>query len=349
MISRANFLRLVGLAGAGWLCERRARGWQAGREGESQGEEWRRDIEKLMAETLVFDGTLNLGTRRGKGGQVLAPGEVKRLTGIDIINYSMRVAILERTNRLVEEHRDALMKIERARDIKAARSSGRCGLIYYVQQGFDLKGSVEPLSEWKSLGLRSLQLTYSSNDLGGGTEADDMPLSTLGKRVVKELNRLRMVVDVSHSGRRTTLDAAAESSHPITANHANSIHLTPHRRNKTDEELKAIAATGGVIGITGINRFLLSSPATPATLDDFVNHIDYVVNKVGIDHVGISSDSYMDGSHRYDVDFSEPRLCSFERWMHVARRLQERGYKREDIEKILGRNFQRVYETVLDP
>lgn len=241
------------------------------------------------------------------------------------------------------------MRIDRARDIEEARATNRYGLIYYIQQGFDLNDSVEPLAGWKEGGLRCLQLTYTDNELGGGSESDDRPLSSLGKRVIRELNRLRMVVDVSHTGRRTTLDAAEASSQPITANHANAIRLTPHRRNKTDEELKAIAATGGVVGITCINRFLLSDPKTPATLDDFVRHVDYVVEKIGIDHVGISSDSNIDGSHRYDVDYSDPLLCGFERWMRLTRRLSDRGYKREHIQKILGLNFKRVYETVLDP
>jgi membrane dipeptidase len=343
MLTRFQFLQILGLAALGRFPEGSSQA--SGESSRAQKDE----IADLISESLVFDGVVNLGTRRGRGAQPLKPGEIKQLTGINLGNHSVSPAGFARLNSLCELHRQSLMKIERAREIEEARTGRRYGLIYYIQQGFDLKGSVEPLGAWKREGLRCLQLTYTSNELGGGTEDDELPLSAFGKRVVGELNRLRIVVDVSHTGRRTTLDAAEASSHPITANHANAIWLTPHRRNKTDEELKAIAATGGVVGITGINRFLLSSPSAPATLDDFVNHVEYMVEKIGIDHVGISSDSNMDGSHRYDVDYSEPLLCSFQRWIYVARRLRDRGYKREHLQKILGLNFKRVYERVLDP
>jgi len=344
MMTRANFLHLLSLSLFKQFPEgvARVRTWEL-------SELKKDEVTDLISESLVFDGVVNLGTRRGKGPQPLGLGEIKRLTGINLGNHSVRLSSIEGLNRLCEIHRQSLMRINKAQDIEAARATNRYGLIYYIQQGFDLKGSVEPLAAWKGEGLRCLQLTYTDNELGGGSESDDRPLSSFGKRVVSELNRLRMVVDVSHSGRRTTLDAAEASVHPVTANHANAIRLTSHRRNKTDEELKAIAATGGVVGITGINRFLLGDSKTPATLDDFVNHVDYVVEKIGVDHVGISSDSNIDGSQRYDVDYSDPLLCSFERWKRLARRLSDRGYRREHLQKILGLNFKRVYETVLDP
>src|SRR4029079_11998228 len=105
--------------------------------------------------------------------------------------------------------------------------SNRYGVVFYFQGDFELKGSVEPLAVWKAQGLRVLQLTNDDNELGGGTKGDSRPLTAFGKRVVSELNRLGMIVDVSHSGRLTTLDAAPASSKPITANHANVEALTP--------------------------------------------------------------------------------------------------------------------------
>ncbi|MBX3278844.1 MAG: membrane dipeptidase [Acidobacteria bacterium] len=344
MPTRANFLRLLGLGIAG--------GFLGGRGTDicgSVGEGRTDEVEDIFSTSVIFDGVVNLGTERGKGVQPLGKGEIKKLTGLDLGNFNLRVSSMAGVNRMCGEHAESLMKIERARDIAEALKTGRYGLLYYTQQGFDLRGSVERLSEWKDEGLRSLQLTYNDNELGGGAGSDDRGLSALGKRVVAEMNRLRMVVDVSHSGRRTTLDAAAASASPITANHANALALTDHRRNKTDEELKAIAATGGVVGVTNINRFFLRDPRRPGTIDDFVSHVEYVVEKIGIDHVGISSDSHIDGSHRYDCDYSDSLMVSFARWRHVARRLMDRGYKREHLQKILGLNFKRVYETVLDP
>ncbi|MBX3278466.1 MAG: membrane dipeptidase [Acidobacteria bacterium] len=306
-------------------------------------------IEALLAESFVMDGNVNLGMRRGRGYSPLEPGAIKRLTGLSAGNHTVRPESMDSLSRRVEANQKALLKVERASDFDLAAESGRYGVVFYMQGGFDLKGSVEPLAQWKAAGLRVLQLTMDDNALGGGTAGDDRPLTEFGKRVVRELNRLRMIVDVSHSGRRTTLDAAAASSRPITANHVNVEALTPHLRNKSDEELKAIAATGGVVAATNINRYLIRDPRRPATMDDFVSHVEYVVEKIGIDHVGISSDSYMDGSQRYDVDYSDQMMSSAGRWKHVTRKLAERGYSTSDLKKILGLNFRRVYERVLDP
>jgi membrane dipeptidase len=158
-----------------------------------------------------------------------------------------------------------------------------------------------------------------------------------------------MVVDISHCGKQTTLDVTDVSSHPVTANHANAWRLSRNSRNKSDEELKAIAATGGVVGATPINRYFLQDSSRPATIDDFVAHIDYMVEKIGIDHVGVGTDGYMDGTERYDVDFSDKYMNSPERWKHVARKLHKMGYSKVDLQKILGLNFKRIYDQVLDP
>jgi len=306
-------------------------------------------IEKFFQESLIIDGTVNLGMKRGQTSSSFIPGEIKRITGINVGGHTTRIATLKRRNQWLAERQAGMIRIDRASDIGLAQKTNRYGIIYYVQSGFDLKGSIEPLSEWKEGGIRIFQLTYGDNELGGGGKSDELPLAPFGKKVVQELNRLRMVVDVSHCGKRTTLDAAELSSYPITANHANVEALAPVSRNKSDEELRAIAKTGGVIGVTSINRFLLKEPNRPATIDDFVAHIDYIVGKIGVDHVGVGSDSYMDGTQRYEVDFSDKYINSSERWKHVALRLHERGYQQADLQKIFGLNFKRVYDSVLDP
>ena len=139
------------------------------------------------------------------------------------------------------------------------------------------------------------------------------------------------------------------SSQPVTANHACVERLTNHSRNKSDEELIAVARTGGVVGLTTINRFFIRNTERPATIDDFIAHLDHIVETIGIDHVGLSSDSQMDGDHRYEVDYSDGPLCSYARWKHVAPKLHAIGYSREDLQKVLGLNFKRVYDQILDP
>jgi membrane dipeptidase len=306
-------------------------------------------IESLIAESFVMDGNANLGMSRGKKYSPLEPGAIKQATGLTAGNHTVRVATMESLSKRIASNPQSLLRVERASDLETAWKSKRYGVVFYFQGDFDLKGSVEPLAVWKAQGLRVLQLTNDDNELGGGTRGDSRPLTAFGKRVVSELNRLGMIVDVSHSGRRTTLDAAAASSKPITANHANVEALTPHARNKSDEELKAIAGTGGMVAATNINRYFLRDPRRPGTIDDFVAHLDALVQKIGIDHVGISSDSWMDGSQLYDVDYSDRYMASAERWKHVARKLAAKGYSTADMKKILGLNFKRVYEMVLDP
>jgi len=305
-------------------------------------------IEKLFKESLIIDGTVNLGLKRGKERFSFVPGEIKRMTGINIGGHTTRVNTLESRNQWLEKRKQGMIRIDRASDIDRAQKTNRYGIIYYVQSSFDLKGSVEPLARWKEKGIRIFQLTYRDNELGGGSESDKKGLSSFGKKVVKTLNRLRMVVDVSHCGKTTTLDAAYESNYPITANHANVKSLAPVSRNKSDEEIKAIAYTGGVIGITTINRFLIRNHSKPATIDDFVAHINYLVDKVGIDHVGVGSDSYMDGTQRFEVDFTDQYINNPRRWKHVAKRLYDEGYKINDLKKIFGLNFKRIYDEVLD-
>ena len=341
MLTRSQFLQLSGLCAAQSLLFPSLQALAGGATDDA--------IDTLLEESFVMDGNVNLGMARGKSYSPLEPGALKKLTGLSAGNHSMRTESLQGMRRRVEANPTSLMLIERAADLDAALKTKRYGVAFYIQGGFDLKGSIEPLSQWKAQGLRVLQLTMENNELGGGTSGDDLGLTPLGNRVVRELNRLRMIVDVSHSGRRTTLDAAAASSHPITANHVNVEALTPHARNKSDEELKAVAATGGVVAATNINRYFIRDPRRPATIDDFVAHIDALVQRIGIDHVGISSDTYMDGSQRFDVDYSDHFMASSQRWKHVVRLLMARGYSAGDLKKVIGLNFKRVYEKVLDP
>jgi membrane dipeptidase len=344
-LSRAEFLRLMGLSSLGILLPWRF-SFPEGLSTEFSGFE-DEFIENLFRESFVFDGVGTLTKTRGGGRALTEPGAIKKLTGIDAGTHGVRTDRLAEHNSWLEQHKDAFYRIDRASDFQSTKETNKYGLLYYIQRGFDLRGSVEPLSQWKEGGLRSLQITYADNELGGGSSSNDKPLSPFGKQVVKEMNRLRMIIDISHCGKRTTLDVCRHSNQPVTANHADVERLSPHRRNKSDEELKAIAETGGVVGITLINRFILKDPSRPATIEDFVNHIDYAVELIGIDHVGIASDCYLDGTQVYEVDFSDPYLNSYDRWKHVSRRLHKRGYKKEDIQKVLGLNFKNIMSQVL--
>lgn len=347
--SRAKFLKSAGLTtlGAVFPLLWRAHG------GEAVQDPISATVERLFQSSIVIDGVVSpwVNEDRFPG----SPGEIDQLTAIDIGAFTVPVEQLRETfswkREFQQERNNAFVLIERASDIDLAWRTNRYGPILYVQKDIHLGGSVAPLLEWKRDGLRILQITYSNeNELGGGDrpESTDLPLSPLGRDVVKELNRLNMVVDVSHTGRRTTLDVVETTSQPITANHTSAAALTDHFRAKSDQELRAIAGTGGVIGVVTVGRFI-ERPGRPRSIDDFVAHVDYMVELVGIDHVGVATDGWLSGAPAYETDRVDPLLNGMDRWKHVAQRLFDMGYSATDLQKLLGLNFKRVYQYVLDP
>jgi membrane dipeptidase len=253
-----------------------------------------------------------------------------------------------------------------ADDIRAAKREGRQAAIINTQlitgPGPDLLGSL-PL--YHGLGLRILQLTYNSmNALGAGcTERTDAGLSGYGQAVVAEMNSLGMIVDLSHCGRQTTLDACAHSRRPVMITHATAEGVYPHARAKSDDELRAAAATGGVIGVNVLPAFL--SAEGPATIDQALDHIDYIAGLVGWDHVAIGTDHPMPmppsinravgeaavgGTFRTEdgIDF-ERITVGFEDYRdfpNFTRGLVHRGYDDHQIAGILGENALRVIEAV---
>ncbi|MBI1742390.1 membrane dipeptidase [Candidatus Acetothermia bacterium] len=373
-LSRAQFLRAFGLSSLAALMPTGALNYSGIDVPAVSAQD--DPIEKLFAESFVIDGVVVPDRSSSDSSIPTRPGEIKQLVGINMggtdvtgVDLASAVNLMNRWDNFIQRFGNALIKIKTASDIDTAQTTGRYGVIHYAQDpqrefSSQLKGSVQLLAQWKSAGLRILQIAYSNgNDLGGGDypETNDQPLTPLGKQVIQELNRLRMVIDLSHTGKRTTLDVVELTSQLVTANHTSAERVNicscperafsgrPHPRSKSDEELKAIAKTGGVIGVTIIGRFIERAPM-PRSIDDFVAHVDYIVQLVGIDHVGFSSDASLDGSIKYpQLDYVDQYLNSPQRWKHVVRRLSEKGYKREDLQKLMGLNFKRVYQQVLDP
>lgn len=250
--------------------------------------------------------------------------------------------------------------VGRAADLVRAKRDGRCAVIMGLQNA-DQFQRVEDVRYFYDIGLRCAQLTYNSqNRIGSGsTDRVDGGVSDFGQSIIKAMNEVGMLVDVSHSGDRTTLDAVALSPKPIAFTHSNCRALVPgHPRAKTDEAIKALAAKGGVMGITGVRNFV--SRTDPVTIANYVDHIDHVRKLVGIEHVGIGSDSDLNGyddtppeynkrlrgsykdsyafREKIDVDgFDHPR-----RIYDLTEELIRRRYSDDDIRLVLGGNFQRL-------
>lgn len=261
---------------------------------------------------------------------------------------------------------DWLTKARSAKDIRAAKQNGWKAGIVSAQETIGLGKNLSLLDALYDFGLRMLQLTYNTQDyVGSGcAEPSDGGLSKFGIELVGRLNALGILVDTSHCGKRTTLDACRHSTQPVVASHTGAEAIYPHMRCKSDEELRAIAETGGVIGVFAMPWFIHSNPDA-TTFHHVLDHIDYVVGRVGVDHVGIGTDwpmSDVTWSLIYFKEHIAPRLgfekgsgpstetvLGFERYSrfnNFTRGLVARGYSDADIQKIIGGNWLRVFEAV---
>ncbi|WP_240700119.1 dipeptidase [Sphingomonas gei] len=249
--------------------------------------------------------------------------------------------------------------VDKFADILRAKKNGRVAVIMGLQNADHFLRPADVKSFYE-IGQRCAQLTYNSqNRIGSGsTDRVDGGVSDFGAEIIKAMNDVGMLVDVSHSGDRTTLDAIAISTKPIAITHSNCRALIEHPRVKTDEAIKALAAKGGVMGITGVRNFV--SKTDPTTIVNYADHIDHVVKLVGIDHVGIGTDSdlygYDDTSpemnkmlrgaykdsyafrEKIDVDGFDHPLKMFD----LADELIRRKYSDANIRAVLGGNFQRL-------
>jgi membrane dipeptidase len=177
------------------------------------------------------------------------------------------------------------------------------------------------------------------NDLGDGVDSvKEAGLTSFGREVVKEMNRLGMIVDVSHLNEKGIWDVVELSEKPIIASHSNAKTLCSHRRNLTDKQIKAIAQKGGVIGINFAPQFLRDEGQ--ATLEDVLNHIDYICELVGEDYIGFGSD--------FDGISSTPEgLKDISYFPAILEGLRKRGYTQEQIDKISHRNFENLIKKIL--
>ena len=176
-----------------------------------------------------------------------------------------------------------------AADLDLAKKDRKIAVIMGVQNAEHFREPAD-VKRFYQLGQRCAQLTYNSQNLlgSGSTDRVDGGVSDFGEAIIKAMNEVGMLVDVSHCGDRTTLDAIELSPKPIAITHSNCRALNNHPRLKTDEAITKLAAKGGVIGITGVRMFVKDKE--PTTLENIVDHIDHVVKLVGVEHVGIGMD-----------------------------------------------------------
>src|SRR6185369_5505896 len=181
-----------------------------------------------------------------------------------------------------------------AADLDRAKKERKIAVIMGVQNAEHFRQPSD-VKAFYQLGQRCAQLTYNSQNLlgSGSTDRVDGGVSDYGVEIIKAMNEVGMLIDVSHCGDRTTLDAIELSPKPIAFTHSNCRALNNHPRLKTDEAIQKLAAKGGVMGITGVRMFVRGTE--PTTIEHLVDHIDHVVKLVGIEYVGIGTDSDLNG------------------------------------------------------
>jgi membrane dipeptidase len=312
--------------------------------------------------------------------RVLAEAHASGLTAVNITlgyvsgpddPFEASVRDIAATDALVRQHDRDVIKILTAADIRRAKAEKKVGLIYGFQNGAMMGNDAKRVDIFADLGVRVFQLTYNpANQLGDGSMApQNRGLTPFGREVVARLNARHVMVDLSHSGEQTCLDAARASTAPISINHTGCRAVANLPRNKTDAELKLVAEKGGFIGIYFMPFLNVSGHAHA---EDVVAHIDHAVNVCGEDHVGIGTDgsvTQIDDLNIYRAALAKeiaqrtaagisaagerPDTYPFvvdlrgpQQFQKLAQLLAAKGYSSARIEKILGTNFLRYAQTI---
>ena len=279
-------------------------------------------------------------------------------------NFSQTIDNLTIWNDHFERNSDIICNIKKYEDIDKAKADGKVGIILGWQNTSAIENDIKKLQIFYDLGIRIAQLTYNTQNLVGSGcwESNDGGLSDFGKEVVLEMNRLGMIIDLSHVGPKTSSDAIKVSNSPVTYTHCCPT-LKKHPRNKTDEQLKEIANKGGMIGFASYTPFL--PKGSESNIDDCINGMDYLINIVGEDQVGIGTDWVQDhdisffqylqkdkGTGRYvtppyksvpPMPYGISKLSQFQNFVPAMERA---GWSNNKIEKIIGLNWYLFFKEI---
>ncbi len=260
----------------------------------------------------------------------------------------------------IESCPDDIALVTSYADIERARSSGKVSILLAFEGAEPLGHDLSALRLFHAVGLRMLSLTWSRrNAFGDGAWENESRggLTRLGRRAVAELDRLGIIVDVSHASDQTVRDILSVARGPVVASHSNARAKWEHARNMPDDLLEAVAGTGGVIGVTAVPSFISDQPAT---IGAWVDHLQYVVDLIGIEHVGIGADfiqhvEKIGGTLEiagWGPDWG-PRLPPFDGMLspedlpNLTEELCRRGFSEPELQKIYHENYFRVFQQVL--
>jgi membrane dipeptidase len=268
----------------------------------------------------------------------------------------------------IDTHPETLARVRRVSDIGDAKRSGTTGLIYGLQDGVSFEDDLDRLSALQQIGIRIIQPTYNRRNLlgDGCMEPGDAGLSRTGFKAIERMNELGILIDLSHCGRRTAADAISASRRPVSFTHTGTYTLAEHPRHRTDEEMKAVAKTGGVTGIF-IMPYL--AKGKQPTAKDLVRHLEQAINVAGEDHVSLGTDGtispvtltpeYIENFRQMTRKRAEMGIAApfetetgylFANDLNTPRRFETltelmlaRGHSETRVEKILGANLLRLF------
>jgi membrane dipeptidase len=275
--------------------------------------------------------------------------------GMDFNSLEQIIRVIAGFREWIADHADRFALAGTVDDVRAARRTGKLAIAFDLEGSTMLQDDPAMVPLFRDLGVRQILLAYNrDNSLAGGCHGGGMGLTPLGRKIVRKINTVGMIMDCSHSSKRTSLDVMDVSSKPVVFSHANAQAVTDHPRNVDDEQIRACAATDGVIGVCGISQFLGSGGITMANV---VRHVDHIAQLVGSRHVGLGLDYVFDQSHSdlptgLDPDDWWPPSAIYdwqtddiippERLPDIAAALRACGYSSADIAGIMGDNFLRV-------
>jgi membrane dipeptidase len=252
------------------------------------------------------------------------------------------------------QNQDIIKIIYNSSDFYRAVEENRLGILIGVEGLSSLGENIEGLYSLYQIGVRHCSLTWNEeNFLATGIEGDiNRGLTELGKEAIKIIEDLGIILDVSHANDKTFWDIYENTNKPFIASHSNCRSLCDVRRNLTDDQIKAIGEKGGLVGINGFNKFI-HREREKQTAEYLANHIDHVVELIGIDHIAFgfdffeyleddTTDSFVEGGYRGTIGLEDISKTD-----NLIKVLRKRGYKEEDIEKISYRNFLNVMDKIL--
>ncbi|WP_165191528.1 dipeptidase [Caulobacter soli] len=321
----------------------------------------------MSGRPLVWDNHGCMPLRAGDG-DFLPQLERYRASGIDVVGLNVgfglqsleeHVRVLAWFRRWLTDHADRYVLVGTIAEARAAAAAGKLAVFFDIEGTGPLDaGDLGLVQLFYDLGVRWMLMAYNRQTaVGSGCyDETDGGLTAFGRQVLAEMERVGMLVCCSHTGERSALEVIEAARAPVIVSHSNAKAVFDHTRNVSDRVIKAVAASGGVVGVNGVGAFLGDNDASTQTL---VAHVDHMVQLVGPDHVGLGLDyvfdmtelvDYLqkmrqtfphDATYAADIQFVEP-----ERFPGIAAALVAKGYGDADLAKILGGNWTRVAERV---